>query len=210
MDPPIKTLHQTWAFVPSSYIAFMDTLKNFASNSDGMIAYRKILVQSKSTTIPYFALYLEDMSSIINLPTYISSVAPKNSDEKHFLANISVFPSLASFIPRNVDPELINLEKFRAFFREINNFLKYLSEPYPFYIELDRSSYGLQLYPMFNSISTSLPHTAPTGSLNHISEIIDKALLYAWTLSENSTVVTAENRQILVLTKLLEMTGECH
>ncbi|KAG5519670.1 hypothetical protein PMAC_001826 [Pneumocystis sp. 'macacae'] len=207
IDPPIKTLHQTWASVPSSYIAFMDTLKNLACNSDGMMTYRKILTQSKSTTIPYFALYLKDMSSITDLPTYVSSVVPKDPNEKHFLANISVFPSLASLIPRNVDPELINLEKFRAFFKNINSFLEYLSEPYSFYLELDRSSYGLQLYPMFNPISTS-SHNAPTGSLNYVSEIIDKALLYAWTLSGTDTVTNGENRQVLVLTKLLKMTKE--
>ncbi|CCJ28720.1 unnamed protein product [Pneumocystis jirovecii] len=147
------------------------------------------------------------MSSITDLPTYISSVVPKDSNEKHFLANISVFPSLASLIPRNVDPELINLEKFRAFFKKVNSFLKYLSEPYSFYVELDRNSYGLQLYPMFSPISTS-SHNTPTGSLNYISEIIDKALLYAWTLSGTDTVANGENRQVLVLTKLLKMTKE--
>ncbi|QSL64347.1 hypothetical protein MERGE_001647 [Pneumocystis wakefieldiae] len=207
VNPPVKTLHQTWAAVPSSYIAFMDTLKNLACHSDGMIAYRKLLTQSKSTTIPYFALYLEDMSSITNLPTYISSVIPKHPTEKHFIANVSVLPSLASLIPRNVDPEMINLQKFRAFCKEVNTFLNYLSEPYPFYLELDCNSYGLQLYPIFNPISIS-DKTIPTGSLNYISEIIDKALLYAWTLSENEDIIQVENPQLLVLTKLLEMTGE--
>ncbi|EMR11617.1 hypothetical protein PNEG_00057 [Pneumocystis murina B123] len=207
INPPVKTLYQTWAAVPSSYIAFMDTLKNLACHSDGMIAYRKLLTQSKSTTIPYFALYLEDMSSITNLPTYISSVIPGHSTEKHFVANVSVLPSLASLIPRNVDPEMINLQKFRAFCKEVNTFLNYLSEPYPFYLELDCNSYGLQLYPIFNPISIS-HKTIPTGSLNYISEIIDKALLYAWTLSENDDIIHVENPQLLVLTKLLEMTGE--
>ncbi|CAG8493630.1 20308_t:CDS:10 [Rhizophagus irregularis] len=159
---PVQRLVKTWESLSHQDIMTSQSIEELIDPSRNMRKYRKSLANAKPPVIPFFAIFLKDLTFIIEgNPTYIRnkhyiSSAPSTPTISTYPdsreSSIPSTPTTPSFPPSlhnslnsynslplsTMQEPLINFEKFRFLTKNIRNINRYTSESYSFINQLSR------------------------------------------------------------------------
>ncbi|GAO47448.1 hypothetical protein G7K_1655-t1 [Saitoella complicata NRRL Y-17804] len=219
--PTVKKLGETWRLIPPAYTTLLDEYSCLAAEAHSLpasSAYRRSLAKAKSPTIPYFPFFSRDVS--IFQDSEMSFLCPRNDKSLPRHHSIGSSQALSSFATSSIlesqemDPVMVNLQKFRKTYDVISRAQGYSSRPYAFQSNLGMNSYSLRLYvpgrntmSKWSSSSEKLGPVPSTGPLDHVGEVVERTIIRAWTLSHSDAESSSveEGRGKL----LKELLGKC-
>ncbi|RIA97592.1 ras guanine nucleotide exchange factor domain-containing protein [Glomus cerebriforme] len=161
---PVQRLVKTWESLSHQDIMTSQSIEELIDPSRNMRKYRKSLANAKPPVIPFFAIFLKDLTFIIEgNPTYLRNkqyipstpstptMIPSYPESRESsIPNTPTTPSFShsskiSINSLNSQPSisttqepLINFEKFRFLAKNIRNIKLYTSESYSFINQLSR------------------------------------------------------------------------